>query len=168
MPLDDSDSIIYKEGRRIFAPSDIVFALDPTASLYIYGNIIINGTPYDGGGGRTEYLKAIYQYQDSGGTTPKNGGVTFDNPDLTLAIKMFLSTETDDKSEVSNVIAKIPAGCNLYMQDRGNSNRWYKFDITTVFTILDTTARVDVVYKEQGTDPLPDNRPVTLVFSKNV
>src|SRR5262245_19145950 len=99
---------------------------------------------------------------------PGSGHIRFNNATVTAATALAIHATTDAGTDASNLLKTLTTGDGIYIQDRGNSANWVRYDITGAFTNNTTWFQIPVAI-HTGTSSggsLPtNNTPLAVQFT---
>src|SRR5215475_8609528 len=128
-----------------------VYYQDPNSSQWVPATPTVKGDP--GPQGAPGQSSSVIDYRFSTATVapPASGYVALNNATASAASLIWIHYTTNANNDLTVVIKSLQVGSNLYLQDKGDSTRFAKYQITATPVDNGTYAAVAVTWLSSGT-----------------
>src|SRR5215475_2141744 len=128
-----------------------VYYQDPNSSQWVPATPTVKGDP--GPQGAPGQSSSVIDYRFSTATVapPASGYVALNNATASAASLIWIHYTTNANNDLTVVIKSLQVGSNLYLQDKGDSTRFAKYQITATPVDNGTYAAVAVTWVSSGT-----------------
>jgi len=128
-----------------------VYYQDPNSSQWVPATPTVKGDP--GPQGAPGQSSSVIDYRFSTATVapPASGYVALNNATASAATLIWIHYTTNANNDLTVVIKGLAVGSNLYLQDKGDSTRFAKYQVTATPVDNGTYAAVAVTWLSSGT-----------------